>query len=97
MARLSDIRVLGQSVWLDFLSRKLVESGQLSQLMSEGLSGVTSNPTIFHKSITAGDDYDDSIRAILKSQPEIETKSLYDQLIIEDIQFGGRRASPGLC
>jgi transaldolase len=78
---------LGQSIWLDFISRGLIASGQLKQLVEDGLSGMTSNPTIFQKSITKGTDYDDAIRAILRSTPDIDTKPLYDRLIVEDIQM----------
>ncbi|NIR17446.1 MAG: transaldolase, partial [Desulfobacterales bacterium] len=49
--------------------------------------GMTSNPTIFQKSITKGTDYDDAIRAILRSNRDIDTKALYDRLIVEDIQM----------
>ncbi len=78
---------LGQSIWLDFISRGLITSGQLKQLVEDGLSGMTSNPTIFQKSITKGTDYDDAIRAILRSNRDIDTKALYDRLIVEDIQM----------
>lgn len=78
---------LGQSVWLDFISRGLIASGQLKQLVEGGLSGMTSNPTIFHKSITTGTDYDAAIRTLLDSDPHIDTKTLYDRLIVEDIQM----------
>src|SRR6202051_2850561 len=53
----------GQSVWLDFVSRELLQSGELGRLIAEdGLRGVTSNPSIFEKAIGHGDDYDELIR-----------------------------------
>lgn len=57
------LKELGQSVWLDNLSRKLIKSGELKRLIDEeGLSGITSNPTIFQKAISGSIDYDTSVR-----------------------------------
>jgi len=52
---------LGQSIWLDYISRELLESGSLEQMVAEGVRGLTSNPTIFEKAISKGTDYDDDI------------------------------------
>jgi transaldolase len=82
-----EVRQLGQSIWLDFISRGLITSGQLKQLVEDGLCGMTSNPTIFHQAMTKGTEYDDTIKAILKPDPDIETRALYDRLIVEDIQM----------
>jgi transaldolase len=87
MASLNEVSKLGQSIWLDFISRSLITSGELRKLVDNGLCGMTSNPTIFHKSITRGTEYDDTIRSILKFDPDIDTKTLYDRLVIEDIQM----------
>lgn len=87
MHHLKEVRKLGQSVWLDFISRELITSGNLKALVDEGLSGMTSNPTIFYKAITQGTEYDAPIRAFLKSNPKATVKSLYDHLIIEDIKM----------
>jgi transaldolase len=87
MASLSEVRKLGQSIWLDFISRSLITSGELKKLVDSGLRGMTSNPTIFHKSITKGTEYDDAIKSILKSEPDIDTETLYDRLVIKDIQM----------
>ena len=55
----------GQSVWLDSLSRHTITSGDLKRLIDEdGLSGVTSNPSIFEKAIVGSHDYDEDIRAL---------------------------------
>ena len=57
---------LGQSVWIDFLSRELLQSGKLAQMMDEdAVVGVTSNPTIFQKAIAEGDAYDEQLRELL--------------------------------
>jgi transaldolase len=55
----------GQSVWIDFLSRELLESGELARLVREdAVVGVTSNPTIFEQAISAGDAYDPQLGTV---------------------------------
>jgi transaldolase len=75
----------GQSIWLDSLSRHLIRSGGLKKLVdSDGLSGVTSNPSIFQKALAEGDDYDNEI---LKLHEEtLSAPELFQQLAIHDIQ-----------
>jgi transaldolase/glucose-6-phosphate isomerase len=76
----------GQSVWLDYLHRKIIESGELKRLIDEdGLKGMTSNPSIFEKAIGDGDDYDDRLQAVLATQ-DLEAMDLYEALAIADIQ-----------
>ena len=61
--RVDQLRALGQSVWLDFIRRSHLLSGEFDRLVREqGVVGVTSNPTIFQQAIAGGDDYDASIR-----------------------------------
>jgi len=77
-----------QSVWLDVISRDLIKSGQLRRLVEEdGVSGVTSNPTIFHKAISGSSEYDASLRKMLEKNPKAEVTELYEGLVIEDIQM----------
>jgi transaldolase len=75
----------GQSIWLDNLTRGMLQSGALKRLIDEdGISGVTSNPAIFNKAMTKGTDYDGQIRSLAeqgKSAGEI-----YEALAIRDIQ-----------
>ncbi len=52
---------LGQSIWLDFISRHLMESGELQRLIDLGARGMTSNPSIFQKAISGSADYNDDI------------------------------------
>ncbi len=79
------LKELGQSVWLDNLSRKLMESGELKRLIDEeGLTGITSNPTIFQKAITGSIDYDTSLRRML-DQGIRDEKELFLGLAIEDV------------
>jgi transaldolase len=66
-SRLHELSELGQSVWIDFLSRQMLQTGELEQLMrDDAVVGVTSNPTIFQKAISEGDLYDEQIRECLE-------------------------------
>jgi transaldolase len=87
MENLEEVRKVGQSLWLDYIQRGLITSGQLKQLVDSGVSGLTSNPTIFHKAVTQGQDYDEAIKSILKSRPEASIMDIYDRLTVEDIQM----------
>jgi transaldolase len=84
-SRLHRLSELGQSVWIDFLSRDMLRSGQLAELMEEdAVVGVTSNPTIFQKAISAGDAYDEQLRAELDD--ERDPKELFLRLAVKDVQ-----------
>ncbi|MEO6381908.1 MAG: transaldolase, partial [Nitrobacter sp.] len=76
----------GQAVWLDFLARGFIAKGDLKHLVeSDGVRGVTSNPSIFEKAIGSSDEYDSAIANALKNGDRSVT-CLYEQLAIEDIQ-----------
>jgi transaldolase len=76
---------LGQSVWVDSLSREWLETGELERLMREdAVVGVTSNPTIFEKALSEGGWYDDRLREVLKE--ETDPKEIFYRLAVEDIQ-----------
>ena len=61
--KVKQIHDLGQSIWLDFFDRKIMNNGELQQLMDEdGLTGITSNPSIFEKAVASSGDYDEDIR-----------------------------------
>ncbi len=76
----------GQSVWLDFIQRKLLTGGELRRLVDEdGLKGVTSNPAIFEKAIADSDDYDDLI-ARMGGDGSAEPKAVYEAIATRDIQ-----------
>jgi transaldolase len=82
------LRQRGQSVWLDSISRSLITGGTLQRLVErDGVSGVTSNPTIFAKAIAGSTDYDDSVERILRVQPNVANGTLAERLMIEDIQM----------
>jgi len=79
------LREIGQSFWLDNLSRHLIHSGELKRLIDEdGVTGITSNPTIFQKAISGSRDYDASIKALLEKGVRDE-KELFLTLAFEDI------------
>src|ERR671933_511120 len=74
----------GQSVWIDFLSRQLLQSGELARLMREdAVVGVTSNPTIFQKAISQGNRYDDQLKACLDELDD--PKEIFIHLSRDDV------------
>ena len=79
-----EIRQLGQSVWFDNIRRGLIESGELQRLIDVGLTGLTSNPTIFEKAISGSTDYDDALQELARAGKD--TEEIYEELTIEDIQ-----------
>ena len=84
-SRLHELSAHGVSVWIDSLSREMLESGQLSRLMEEdAVVGVTSNPTIFEKALSTGDLYDEQLRAELERTDE--AKAVFFALAVEDVR-----------
>ena len=76
----------GQAVWLDFLSRRFISEGGLKKLIEQdGLTGVTSNPSIFEKAIDGSTDYDAQLKAAVASG-DCDAMALYERLAIEDIR-----------
>lgn len=86
MASLLDLARHGQSIWLDFIDRNLVAHGGLQRLVDSGVTGVTTNPTIFHKAIGGSNDYDEDIREQLSRKPDIDPAELCEALIVEDVR-----------
>ncbi len=85
----------GQSVWLDYIRRNLITSGELVRLVREdGLRGVTSNPTIFEKAIAGSTDYDEQLRSIISKGSCADTSALYETLAIEDIRMAADTLRP---
>ncbi|HKV27343.1 MAG TPA: bifunctional transaldolase/phosoglucose isomerase [Candidatus Acidoferrales bacterium] len=83
---LKELTKFGQAVWLDYIRRNLLTSGELQRLIDEDdLRGMTSNPTIFEKAITGSTDYADFLKS-LESKPELDAKARYELLAIRDIQ-----------
>ncbi|ENO76518.1 transaldolase [Thauera sp. 63] len=85
MNPLLQVRQHGQQIWLDNLSRTLLNDGHLARLIAEdGVAGVTTNPAIFHKAIAGGRYYEDDLAA-LKQQP-LSAEARYEALVIPDVQ-----------
>ncbi|TCO81982.1 transaldolase [Plasticicumulans lactativorans] len=85
MSRLRRIRELGQQVWLDNLSRELLDSGALARLIAEdGVAGVTSNPAIFYNAIAKGDGYGADLARVKARETDPERR--FEALVLADIQ-----------
>jgi transaldolase len=79
------LETFGQSVWLDYLRRNALDNGEIQGLINDdGVSGLTSNPSIFEKAIAGSHDYDNAIRSMALEGKSIE--EIYEALTIEDIQ-----------
>ncbi|MDQ1375477.1 MAG: transaldolase, partial [Actinomycetota bacterium] len=72
----------GQSPWIDNITRPGIRGGELQRLVDDGIRGVTSNPTIFQKAISAGDAYDEQFRDLVKVH---SVEDAYWGLVIQDI------------
>ena len=82
---LLELQQHGQSVWLDYIRRKALLSGDVRKLIDEdGLRGMTANPSIFQAAIAAGDDYDETIARLVRAGAEPNT--IYETIAVEDIQ-----------
>ena len=75
---------LGQSVWYDNMYRALIETGELQRLIDSGVTGLTSNPTIFEKAISSSDDYDESL--VAHARRSSDPQDLFEGLAVEDIR-----------
>ena len=83
-SRLHKLSELGQSVWIDFLSREMIQTGGLERLMrDDAVVGVTSNPTIFQKAISEGDLYDEQIRTLMEEYDD--PKEIFWRLAETDV------------
>ncbi len=81
---LQQLHDYGQSPWIDFISRELLTSGQLKELIEQGIVGETSNPTIFQQAIGTGDDYDEELRQLAQAGKSVS--EIYDSLVLGDIR-----------
>jgi transaldolase len=84
-SRLQKLSARGQSVWIDYLSRDLLSSGELKRMMGEdAVVGVTSNPTIFQKAISQGNAYDEQLKELLDH--EDDAKEIFLHLAVRDVE-----------
>jgi transaldolase/glucose-6-phosphate isomerase len=84
MATLHELANLGQAVWLDYIRRSFITSGDLQALIDQGLTGITSNPSIFEKAIAGSTDYDDDLHRMVDEGRN--ATEIYEELVLEDIQ-----------
>ena len=95
MGTLNDLGSLKQAVWLDFVDRKFLEEGGLKKLVEEdGLTGVTSNPSIFEKAMGHGTAYDDSLADYDREHPDAATIDRYEALAVQDIKAAADTLRP---
>jgi transaldolase len=86
MNRLQQLHDAGVSIWLDTLSRELLDSGAFASLIADcAVTGATSNPTIFAKAITSSEDYDDQLRAAVASGIRAP-QELFFELALDDVR-----------
>jgi transaldolase len=83
-SRMRALLELGQSVWLDYLRRGMLRSGELAELIAAGLRGMTSNPTIFEQAIGASTDYDDALAKAAGS--DRSDAEIFEALAVEDVR-----------
>ena len=77
-SRIKSIKTFGQSIWLDFFDRQIMDSGELKKLIDkDGISGVTSNPSIFENAISSSSDYDDDIESLSQNKNHPRRNILY--------------------
>jgi len=80
---IKELITFGQSIWYDNIRRAMLESGDLQRLIDEGVTGVTSNPTIFERAIVGSQDYDQALKSM--ADEDIDLNTIYETLVIEDI------------
>lgn len=95
MGLLNDLAAQGQAVWLDFVDRKFLVEGGLQKLVDEdGLTGVTSNPSIFEKAMGHGTAYDEALAEFDRAHPGAPAMQRYEHLAIQDIQAAADTLRP---
>ncbi len=93
-SRLKQLGELGQAVWLDFIDRKFLRAGGLRSLIeAHGVTGVTSNPSIFEKAIGGDDAYDNEIKALLATA-NVRVQDIYENLVIADTKAAAADLRP---
>jgi len=80
---ITEAQRLGQDIWLDYIQRGLLKSGEFQRYIEKGINGVTSNPSIFEKAITGSSDYDESLLAMAREKKR--KNEIYEALALEDV------------
>ncbi|HVO71278.1 MAG TPA: bifunctional transaldolase/phosoglucose isomerase [Aggregatilineaceae bacterium] len=92
MTKLQQLARLGQAIWLDYIRRSFITSGEFQKLVDLGVRGVTSNPSIFEKAIVGSADYDADLRALVDSGES--TEEFYEALTLGDIRLAASILRP---
>lgn len=92
MTKAHEILKLGQSIWYDNIRRQILDNGGLQELLDAGVTGVTSNPTIFEKAIVGSHDYDNALRDLVAAGKSID--EIYETLAVEDIKRAATMVRP---
>ena len=90
--KLHELGKLGQSIWYDNISRKIIENGELQKLLNQGVMGITSNPTIFEKAIAGSADYDMAIQEMVAADKSVD--QIYETLAVTDIRQAATMLRP---
>lgn len=94
MSKLHELHEAGQSVWLDFIRREMLEDGELTGLVADGIRGLTSNPTIFQKAISGSTAYDAGISDAMGADHDATPETVFEDLAIADIQAAADILAP---
>lgn len=92
MSKLDKLADLGQAVWMDYIRRSFITSGELKKWIDQGLRGMTSNPSIFQKAIAESDDYSEDLERMVTGGAT--TMEIYEGLVIADIQHAADAFRP---
>ena len=92
MTKLQELSQIGQAIWIDYIRRSFITSGELQGLIDKGLRGITSNPTIFEKAIVGSDDYDEQLTKLIENNPTV--RKIYDRLTADDIKMAAGLLKP---
>ena len=87
-----DVQQLGQSIWYDNIRLGLISSGELKNILDLGVTGLTSNPTIFQKAVSESNDYDELFKELVKKNKMAQ--EIYEILTLEDIQLAADLLKP---
>jgi transaldolase/glucose-6-phosphate isomerase len=90
--RIRALAEIGQSLWFDYIRRGMIASGELKQLVHEGIAGVTSNPTILHQALSQSDDYDEALAELVAAGKT--DAQIYETLVAEDIRAAADVLTP---
>ncbi len=92
---LQQLHDVGQSIWLDYIRRSLITSGELDRMIAEdAITGITSNPSIFEKAIGGSSDYDEALNALIRADGKKTAGELFEALAVEDIQAACDKLRP---